>query len=92
MQRLKRLTGSINVDALGEARAGNPVRAGERTNPTVGCLKNYYSKVWVANLGSGEWLKLRRWETNILEMCKFCRFIDTIAVNRRSIQVNGGKH
>ena len=48
------------TNALGGAHAGNPGRERVRGSnatvservPTVGCPKNYYSKVWVANLGS----------------------------------------
>jgi hypothetical protein len=48
------------TNALGGARAGNPVRERVRGSnatiseraPKVGCPKNYYSKTWVSNLGS----------------------------------------
>jgi hypothetical protein len=58
------------TNALGGARAGNPARERVRGSnatvskraPKVGCPENYYSKVWVANLGSRrmvEALKIR---------------------------------
>jgi hypothetical protein len=48
------------TNALGGARAGNPARERVRGSnatvseraPTDGCPKNYYSKMWVSNLGS----------------------------------------
>jgi hypothetical protein len=48
------------TNALGGARAGKPARErvrGSNTTvseraPKVGCPENYYSKVWVSNLGS----------------------------------------
>ena len=48
------------TNALGGARAGNPARERVRGSngtvskraPTVGCPRNYYSKIWVSNLGS----------------------------------------
>lgn len=48
------------TNALGGARAGNPARERVRRSnatdseraPKVGCPSNYYSKVWVSNLGS----------------------------------------
>jgi hypothetical protein len=48
------------TNALGGARAGNPARERVRGSnatiseraPKVGCPENYYSKMWVSNLGS----------------------------------------
>jgi len=48
------------TNAIGGARPGKPPRDRIRSStatiseraPTVGCPKNYYSKDWVANLGS----------------------------------------
>ena len=48
------------MNVLGGARAGNPAREKVRGSnatvsecaPKVGCPENYYSKMWVSNLGS----------------------------------------
>lgn len=60
------------TNAHGGARAGKPPRERIRTSgsgstvserePKVGCPENYYSREWVANLGSNRMVNALRWK------------------------------
>jgi hypothetical protein len=68
-ERLILIDSDRNVtNAYGGARPGKPPRERIRVStiseraPTVGCPKNFYSRVWVSNLGSDREIRALKWE------------------------------
>ena len=65
-----------STSSLGGAPAGNPPRKRKRVtrptlssrDPVIGCPKNYYSALWVANLPNRGVSELKEWQNHDLRI------------------------